>query len=386
MNPTTRGTLIMAIAPLLAIAACGGDEYTEDGQLVEKTNVRVVGVDLGRAVDSQGRVADGTDTFAPSDTVYASVRTKGSSPKTVLGVRWRNAIGDEINGNNILIRPTGDTSTLFTLRYPHLDPGHYTLDTRVNGKVVKTASFTVSTTAEPRPAPSREISPERQTRFGAIRPFIKKTFAQLTAAAASLFDRAPNDQSPFEWRGLRAGMRFSRLNRLTQLATAWKCTPYFLSSVELERNIALESNDFSAGHVVALVDTTGQRVLKVRYTQSWIPHDTGQEVDFERELTALAIRWDNVPGVIRHPWNAHEGPSYAEWQTPDSLWSGKIFFHQDPPAPARPEGLEIEEIQWSQRLEAGITDSLKAQMHNPASDFYRNPKPNAECDAVLQSR
>ena len=195
MNPTTRVTLTMAIALLLVIAACGGDEYTEDGQLVEKTNVRVVGVDLGRAVDSQGRVADGTDTFAPSDTVYASVRTKGSSPKTVLGVRWRNAIGDEINGNNILIRPTGDTSTLFTLRYPHLDPGHYTLDTRVNGKVVKTASFTVSTTAEPRHAPSRETSPERQTRFGAIRPFVRKTFAQLTAAAASLFDRVPNDQS-----------------------------------------------------------------------------------------------------------------------------------------------------------------------------------------------
>src|SRR2546423_6042378 len=147
MNRTTRGTLTMAIATLLAIAACTGDEYTEDGQLVEKTNVRVVGVDFGRATDSLDQLTDETDTFAPSDTIYASVQTKGSSPKTVLGVRWKDPKGDEINMNNIVIRPTGDTSTLFALHHlVALDPGPYTLNMRVNGKVVRTADFTVSKT------------------------------------------------------------------------------------------------------------------------------------------------------------------------------------------------------------------------------------------------
>ena len=196
MNSTTRGTLTMAIALLLVIAACGGDEYNEDGQLVEKTNVRVVGVDFGPAVDSLKRVTNETDAFAPKDTIYASVRTKGSSSKTVLGVRWKNPSGDEISTNNIVIRPAGDTSTLFPLYHlVALDTGEYTLAMRVNGKEVKTASFTVGTTGERRPISSREISQGRQTGVGAIRPFVRKTFAQLTAAAASLFDRVPNDQS-----------------------------------------------------------------------------------------------------------------------------------------------------------------------------------------------
>jgi hypothetical protein len=190
--------------------------------------------------------------------------------------------------------------------------------------------------------------------------------------------------APFEWKGLRAGIRFSRLDRLSQPASAWKCTPYFLSSVELERNMA-ENHDFSAGHVVALVDTVGQRVLKVRYTVSWMPPDTARKVvDLERELIALAVKWDNMPGVIRHPPEPHKGTTFGTWDTPDSLWSARIFYYLDAHGSDRPEGLEIEELQWSERVEARITDSLKAQMHNPQSDYYR--KPDTGCDAVLQSR
>ena len=195
MSPTTRGTLTLAIASLL-ISACGGDEYTENGQLVAKTDVRVVGVDFGPAVDSLKRVTDEADAFLPNDTIYASVRTKGSSPKTVLGVRWKNPSGDEISMNNIAIRPTGDTSTVFALNHlVALDTGEYTLAMRVNGKEVKTASFTVTKGAERHHALSREASKEVQTRVGSIRPLARKTFARLTEAVASLFHRVLNGQS-----------------------------------------------------------------------------------------------------------------------------------------------------------------------------------------------
>jgi hypothetical protein len=374
----------MAIASLLVIAACGGDEYTENGQLVEKTDVRVVGVDFGPALDSLQRVTDEADAFLPSDTIYASVRTKGSSPKTVLGVRWKNPGGDEISMNNIVIGPAGDTSTLFTLHHlVDLDTGEYTLVMRVNGKEVKTAGFTVMKGAERHHASSRETSREVPTRVGAIRPFVRSTFARLTGTVASLFDRAPNEQSPFEWRGLRAGMSFSRLDRLSQPGAPWKCTPLLLSAVGLDRSIALESDDFSAGHVTAMVDTVGRRVLDLNYSVSWIPDDNSRKLDFERELTALAIQWDKMPGVIRVPRNEHEGPSFTAWQTPDSLWSAKIFYDQSHGV-VRPDGFEIEEIQWGDRLTARVTDSMKGQMRNPEADYYR--RGNTACTALLQGR
>jgi hypothetical protein len=398
MKPATRLTTTIAITALLAAVACtsGGDEeYTEDGQLVEKTDVRVTGVELGRAVDGVQHITDETDVFAPGDTIYTSVRTTGSSPKTVLGVRWRNPDGDEVGGYNLVIRPVGDTSTLFT--YPYSagrGVGRYTLDVRVNGKVVKTADFQLSTTREPRavsvaaepaPAPGQPVT-ERHTGLAAVRPFVRKTFARLTDVVANLFEREPRDQSPFEWRGLRGGMSFAKMNRLTRPAAPWKCTPFFLSSVGLERDIALQNEDFSAGHIVAMVDTVGKRVFRVQYSTTWMPPDTGRRVAFERELTALSAEWDKLPGVIRHPRDTTSGPSSAKWETPDSVWSAKIFYSQPAHGPARPDGFEIEEIHWGEALEASLTDSVKAQMHNPESPFYRNANPNAACDALLQSK
>jgi hypothetical protein len=153
--------------------------------------------------------------------------------------------------------------------------------------------------------------------------------------------------------------------------------------VALERDIALQNDDFSAGNVWAVVDTAGRRVLDLTYTVSWIAHDSSRKLDFERELAALAIKWDSLPGVIRHPRNVHEGPSVTAWQTPDSLWRAKILYDQSHGV-VRPIGFEIEEIQWGDRLMAGITDSMKGQMRNPQSDYYR--RGNNACAVLLQGR
>ena len=383
MNSTIRGTVTVAAA-LLMVAACdGGDEYTEDGRLVEKTDVRVKGVDFGATVDSQGRLLDETDTFAPSDTIYASVRTKGSSPKTVLGVRWTKPNGDEFVMDNKVIRPAGDTATLFALHHlVDLDPGRYSMDMRVNGKVVKTAHVTVSKTAERHVVPAGEQSGAAKGRLAAIRPYVSKTFARLTAAATNLFEREPKEQSPFEWRGLRAGMTFSRLDRVTRPASAWKCTPVLLSVVGLERGIAVESEDFSAGHVVAMVDTVGQRVVDVRYNVSWMPSDISGRVALEREMTALAAKWNAMPGVVYTPRNEHDGPSFASWRTADSVWKATIFYSQSK-GTVRPDGFEIEEIQWGERAIREVPDSVKGHYRNPESPVYQ--KPNAACEVLLNS-
>jgi hypothetical protein len=385
MNAATLRALTLIIASSMAIAACSGDDgedYNEYGQPIKKTDVHVVGVDLGRAVDGAGHVTDGTDTFAPTDTVYASVRTKGSSESTVLGVRWKNPQGDEINGNNLVIRPSGDTSTLFTLRYPVLDPGDYTVETRVNGGVVKTSSFTVSTTAEPHRAPPQQVVEDTQRRSVPTRLDKRPILARARDLIASLFDRASGDQSPFEWRGLRAGMRFSRLDRLSKPASAWKCTPFMLSAVGLERSTATSGNDLGWGRLSAMVDTVGQRVVSVNFGVDWMPPDTAGRAEFHRELNALGDKWDKMPGVIRNPKRAPQGQSYARWLTPDSLWSATVWYDQGihDTAP-RATSFEIEEIEWGQHLAARVTDSMKGQMRNPESEYHRTP--NTACNALV---
>ncbi|HJP61122.1 MAG TPA: hypothetical protein VJ865_14040 [Gemmatimonadaceae bacterium] len=349
---------------------------------MEKTDVRVTGVVLGRLVDSTTQSTDGADTFLPTDTVYASVRTKGASPQTVLGVRWEDSTGFEVNGDNRVIRPTGDTSTLF--EFHHMTPmavGRYTLAMRVNGKVVKTRNFVVTTDAEARSLAPKTVTRGLQPRFAGVKSLFSDAVARVSDAVESLRDRGDKDQSPFEWRGLRGGMSFTRLDRITNPGAPWKCTPFLLSAVGLERDIALQSRNFSAGHVHAIVDTVGKRVLSIGYSVAWMKPTDPQKVELERELTELADKW-NAIGVIRRRATQGHGPHLAEWVTPDSVWKAGISYYGDLNGVSRPQSFEIEEIQLGHRLETEIPDSIEGQLHNPESPYYH--RPNVSCAALLE--
>lgn len=376
-------TLLVTIA-LLAIAACdGGDEYTEDGQPVEKTDVRAVRVDFGRTVDSSKRLSDTTDTFAPTDHVFASVRTKGSSPKTTLGVRWKNPMGDEINSSNVWIRPTGDTSTVFDFsQQVPWTPGQYTLLVRVNGKEVKTAHFTVgdreaaTVVSLPGSSPTQKLD-DTSGVFSAMISSFRSGLARLTFKAAVLIGREPKDQSPFEWKGLRAGMRFSKVDRLSYPAAPWKRTPFILNVVGFERYTAVQNKDLGAGTLTILADTAADRVLEVNYAAAWIPHDSTQRLAFEREMVALGLKWDKMPRVIRQQSSQSTGPYSFAWATPDSAWKATIFYEGSVRHAGRPTGFQIQELHWDQRVFAQISDSMKGLLRNPNSEYY-HPRPPAK--------
>jgi hypothetical protein len=382
-----RRILSPTIFALILLIACDtGDEYTEDGRLVEKTDVRVTGVDVGRLVDSATQSTDGADRLLPTDTVYASVHTKGASSSTILGVRWKNVMGDEVNSNNLMIRPTGDTSTLFEFHHmAPMDTGQYTLEMRVNGKVVKTHKFVVTTGAEPRSLAPKTVTTGLQPRFAGVTSFFTNTIAKVSAAVESLRDRGDTkEQSPFEWRGLRGGMSFAKLDRISNPGTPWTCTPFLMSAVGLRRGIALESRNLSAGQINAMVDTVGKRVVDINYSVSWMKRTDPQKVELDREMTELARKWDGMPGLIRRAATPTHGPYSSVWVTPDSSWRATIFYTGDLKGAGTPDGFEIEEIHWGDRLSDRVTDSLKGQIRNPASDFYRTP--NRACDALVQPR
>ena len=244
-----------------------------------------------------------------------------------------------------------------------------------NGDVSTTAARSVSSSTR---------SLRLHSRFAPIQTAFNHALKRVTRAGQDLLARGESvDESPFGWRDLRGGMSFAKLDRVTKPAARWKCLPLFMSAVGLERDIALQSEDYGAGHLTVTVDTVGRRVVNMAYSVSWTPNDRTREDEFERELTALALEWDKVPGVIRHPATPHPGPYFATWESPDSLWRAKIFYYQGAHDAGRPSGFEIEETRWSQRMEARITDAMKGQLRNPAFDYYR--KPNTSCEALLKS-
>src|SRR5688572_4239938 len=85
--------LALGCASLIIAAACGrkasGGENTSAGTstIGGTSTISVTDINLGRAINPDLTIKDGTGTFRPSDVVYASVETKGAAAAT-LGVRW----------------------------------------------------------------------------------------------------------------------------------------------------------------------------------------------------------------------------------------------------------------------------------------------------------
>ena len=108
----------------------------------------VTAVDLGSAVDAQGRVVAGTSTFATTDTITASVMTAtGSSTGSAtgtLGARWTFEDGQVVNQESKTFNFTGPGVTNFQISKPDGWPvGRYRLEVSLDGEVVQTRDFEV---------------------------------------------------------------------------------------------------------------------------------------------------------------------------------------------------------------------------------------------------
>src|SRR5690349_10200205 len=58
---------------------------------------RVVGVELGKAIGGDKKVAAPTTTFAAGDTIYASVASEGAAAQVALKARWTFEDGQLVN-------------------------------------------------------------------------------------------------------------------------------------------------------------------------------------------------------------------------------------------------------------------------------------------------
>jgi hypothetical protein len=107
----------------------------------------VINIDLGRHVDAEKKVTDDTETFAPSDTIYASVHTSGTVEQgsSVVG-RWTFPDASVINQNASEAATSQDRLVFFITKAGGLPKGNYTFQILVNDREVRSKAARVQGT------------------------------------------------------------------------------------------------------------------------------------------------------------------------------------------------------------------------------------------------
>jgi hypothetical protein len=109
----------------------------------------VTSVDLGNAVGADMKVAAPATTFAPKDTIYASIGTSTSDPAASvpgkLGVKWTHVDSNQVvNDETRDLSLTGMGTTEFHIAKPDGWPkGKYKAEVMLDGAVVQTREFEV---------------------------------------------------------------------------------------------------------------------------------------------------------------------------------------------------------------------------------------------------
>jgi hypothetical protein len=106
--------------------------------------VKVTEVQLGKALGADKRVTEPLTSFAPKDTIFASVVTEGSATAAELTARWTFQDGQLVNETKRSIAPGAKEVTEFSIQKPDGWPaGTYKVEILLDGKPADSKSFTV---------------------------------------------------------------------------------------------------------------------------------------------------------------------------------------------------------------------------------------------------
>ena len=106
--------------------------------------VSVDEIRTGKTIGADNRVAAETSEFAPTETVYASVRTTGSAPSATLVARWTFQDGQVVSEDTRTIAPNGPAVTEFHISQPAgLPKGNYKVEVTLDGRSVGSKDFSV---------------------------------------------------------------------------------------------------------------------------------------------------------------------------------------------------------------------------------------------------
>jgi hypothetical protein len=108
-------------------------------------DVDVESLDLGRTVGTDGKIADKTDEFRPTDAIVAVVETDDNAAGKELIARWTYGDNDQlVEEQRQTIAAGNDVRTTFKLTKPTAWPtGKYHVRIIANGKERKSEEFSV---------------------------------------------------------------------------------------------------------------------------------------------------------------------------------------------------------------------------------------------------
>jgi hypothetical protein len=140
---------VAAAAMLAALAAVWLPRPAADGERPAEADaagppaLAVTGLELGRAVRLDKRIASPTDTFSPGDAIYASVVTEGEAEHARLTARWTRE-GQVVAEVSQGIAPSGTVVSEFNVWKPRgFASGAYEVEILVNGVPAGRRGFSV---------------------------------------------------------------------------------------------------------------------------------------------------------------------------------------------------------------------------------------------------
>ncbi|MDQ3082998.1 MAG: hypothetical protein M3R07_12390 [Gemmatimonadota bacterium] len=145
-----RAAVVLAIA-LVTTAACS--KKADDNVVVGDTSMntmppvtnalRVDEIEIGKGLDADKSVRDGTDDFGVRDTIYVAVQTDGSGSGT-LGAKFTFQDGQTVEETSQNISPTGEAWHEFHMQKSTAWPaGNYKVEVMLNGASAGTKDFSI---------------------------------------------------------------------------------------------------------------------------------------------------------------------------------------------------------------------------------------------------
>ena len=99
-------------------------------------------VQLGSSVDADNRIAASGDSFAPKDSIYASVDTTGGSG--TVSAKWTYQDGQTVREDSKKLDHGGSQTTVFMISKPSGFPaGNYKVEISLDGRQVASKDFSV---------------------------------------------------------------------------------------------------------------------------------------------------------------------------------------------------------------------------------------------------